>query len=125
MQSSRVQHSLCRRNRRDSFRSGNNGRSESACIDARQRKAQRRFTDVGIRSEQCVGVADPILYVYTSGTTGLPKAAKISHLRVHLIARGFATMCGVRETDRIYTALPLYHSAGGLVGLGLMMYCGA
>jgi solute carrier family 27 fatty acid transporter 1/4 len=31
----------------------------------------------------------------------------------------------VRSTDRIYTPLPLYHSAGGMIGVGNLIYNGA
>jgi len=30
-----------------------------------------------------------------------------------------------RKQDRVYTSLPLYHSAGGIVGVGMMLLGGA
>ncbi|CAN0252026.1 unnamed protein product, partial [Phaeothamnion confervicola] len=59
-----------------------------------------------------------LLLVYTSGTTGLPKASKITHLRFWSGAALFSTSAGLRPGDRIYCALPLYHSAGGMLGVG-------
>ena len=35
-----------------------------------------------------------------------------------LISCGVNAMLGLRSTDRIYDALPLYHTAGGVVGAG-------
>ena len=73
-----------------------------------------------------LGSDDLFMYIYTSGTTGLPKAAKISHLR--LVAAGLAFgwyVWGVRETDTIYCALPLYHSNGALLSLGPAIRNGA
>ncbi|XP_014447617.1 solute carrier family 27 member 3 [Tupaia chinensis] len=59
---------------------------------------------------------DTCLYIFTSGTTGLPKAARISHLKV-LQCQGFYQLCGVRQEDVIYLALPLYHMSGSLLGI--------
>ncbi|KAM4602598.1 long-chain fatty acid transport protein 2-like [Polymixia lowei] len=61
----------------------------------------------------------PALYIYTSGTTGLPKAAVINHQRLWM-ASALQFLAGVHSDDVIYTYLPLYHSAGFLIGL-----CGA
>ncbi|XP_024944990.1 long-chain fatty acid transport protein 4 isoform X2 [Cephus cinctus] len=61
---------------------------------------------------------DKLLYIYTSGTTGMPKAAVVNSLRYMLMSCGVHGMLGLRETDRIYDALPLYHTAGGVVGAG-------
>lgn len=58
------------------------------------------------------------LYVYTSGTTGAPKAARMPHWRVMGMLRGFIGGLQARETDRVYLCLPLYHSTGGLCGVG-------
>ncbi|MBO9544396.1 long-chain-acyl-CoA synthetase [Caulobacter sp.] len=61
---------------------------------------------------------DTALYIFTSGTTGLPKAARITHMRAQLYMRGFAGSTGANQNDRIYVTLPLYHATGGLCALG-------
>ncbi|XP_076594375.1 long-chain fatty acid transport protein 2-like isoform X1 [Chaetodon auriga] len=66
-----------------------------------------------------VNLKSPALYIYTSGTTGLPKAAVINHERMWM-ASFIQNVAGVRSDDIIYIYLPLYHSAGFLMGL-----CGA
>jgi fatty-acyl-CoA synthase len=58
------------------------------------------------------------LYIFTSGTTGMPKAARITHVRAQLYMRGFAGSTSAKASDRIYVALPLYHATGGLCALG-------
>jgi fatty-acyl-CoA synthase len=68
---------------------------------------------------------DPYLYIYTSGTTGLPKAARISHLRGMSIASGAIGPLALGPGDRMYIALPLYHSAGGGMALGGALLSGA
>ncbi|MBO9708914.1 MAG: long-chain-acyl-CoA synthetase [Caulobacter sp.] len=61
---------------------------------------------------------DTALYIFTSGTTGLPKAARITHMRAQLYMRGFAGSTDSRASDRIYVTLPLYHATGGLCAMG-------
>lgn len=55
------------------------------------------------------------LYIYTSGTTGLPKAATVTHERVWA-ASFIQGVSGVTSEDVFYLNLPLYHSAGFLIG---------
>ncbi|TRY89276.1 hypothetical protein DNTS_014788, partial [Danionella cerebrum] len=63
-----------------------------------------------------VHIRSTALYIYTSGTTGLPKAAYVTHERVW--ASSFIQgVCGVTSEDIFYINLPLYHSAGFLIGL--------
>ena len=71
-----------------------------------------------------VTIDDKALYVYTSGTTGLPKAANVSHARVLTWSNWFAGMMGTRPDDRMYDCLPMYHSVGGVVATGALLVAG-
>lgn len=68
---------------------------------------------------------DTALLIFTSGTTGLPKAARITHVRAQLYMRGFAGATGATSRDRIYVCLPLYHATGGLCAMGAALLNGA
>ena len=61
---------------------------------------------------------DPLLFIFTSGTTGLPKGAKISQSRFMMSCLPYQHMCFLSPSDRVYCPLPLYHSAGGMMGVG-------
>ncbi|XP_005356189.1 long-chain fatty acid transport protein 6 [Microtus ochrogaster] len=64
------------------------------------------------------------LYIFTSGTTGLPKAAVISQLQVLKGSFGLWAF-GCTADDIIYITLPLYHSSGALLGIGGCVELGA
>ena len=67
---------------------------------------------------------DVALYIFTSGTTGLPKAARITHMRAQLYMRGFAGATDAKPFDRIYVALPFYHATAGLCAAGAALLNG-
>jgi fatty-acyl-CoA synthase len=69
-------------------------------------------------------IDDPALFIYTSGTTGMPKAARITHSRALRIMHGFAAVTGARADDRIYDCLPMYHSNGGVIAIGVALTVG-
>jgi len=71
-----------------------------------------------------LNIGDKALYIYTSGTTGLPKAASIPHIRMLTIMHGFSAAVNARPSDRIYVALPLYHSSGGILATGTVLTLG-
>jgi fatty-acyl-CoA synthase len=65
------------------------------------------------------------VWIFTSGTTGLPKACRVSHER----ARSAATIFGsvafeFRAGDKLYCALPLHHSSALLIGVGAALVAG-
>ena len=67
---------------------------------------------------------DPCLFIFTSGTTGLPKAANVNHYRVQAIMNGFSGATNARADDRIYVCLPLYHPSGGVLAPGSVLTAG-
>ncbi|XP_067438688.1 long-chain fatty acid transport protein 1-like [Thunnus thynnus] len=67
---------------------------------------------------------DKLFYIYTSGTTGMPKAAVVVHSRYYRIAAFGHHSFGLRHNDVIYTCLPLYHSAGTVMGVGQCLLFG-
>jgi len=68
--------------------------------------------------------ADRALCLYTSGTTGLPKAANVSHHRILMWSYWFAGLADIRADDRMYDCLPMYHSVGGIVAIGSVLVAG-
>jgi fatty-acyl-CoA synthase len=72
-----------------------------------------------------VRTGDDLFYIYTSGTTGNPKAARFSHLRFFQVGDVFAWAAGTGPDDVEYIALPLYHTAGGVVAVGRALGAGA
>jgi fatty-acyl-CoA synthase len=71
-----------------------------------------------------VRARDTALLIYTSGTTGLPKAARVSHYRVLEWSYWFAGMMDTGPADRLYDCLPMYHSTGGVAGIGAVLVKG-
>ncbi len=60
---------------------------------------------------------DVAAYIFTSGTTGLPKAALVDHAKfVKASFAGHYLCFGFKKNDRLYLTLPLYHSTGLLLG---------
>ena len=65
------------------------------------------------------------LLVYTSGTTGLAKAANVSHRRILSWGGWFAGLTDATTNDRLYDCLPLHHSVGGIAAPCSMLCAGA
>ncbi|KAI0989377.1 hypothetical protein GJ496_002264, partial [Pomphorhynchus laevis] len=67
---------------------------------------------------------DALLHIFTSGTTGLPKMAKITHYRFLLGGCGCYHVQNMKSSEVIYNPLPLYHSMGGWLCLSYALLYG-
>jgi fatty-acyl-CoA synthase len=88
--------------------------------------------DVGRRGEQLLAQgavlapaspADPIIIVYTSGTTGHPKGAMHNHIVLRNVAN-VARVMHVEPGDVVLGHMPFYHVAGAFTELGLSVLIG-
>ena len=84
--------------------------------DALLERAEKASTnEVKERSESLVNT-DPINIQYTSGTTGLPKGATLTHRNIlnngYFVGEG----CGYTEHDRVCIPVPFYHCFGMVMG---------
>jgi fatty-acyl-CoA synthase len=59
---------------------------------------------------------DPINIQYTSGTTGFPKGATLSHHNILNNGYFVGEMCSYTEADRICIPVPFYHCFGMVMG---------
>ena len=69
-------------------------------------------------SERMAGLHhdDPINIQYTSGTTGFPKGATLSHSNILNNAFFIGEACAYTEEDRVCIPVPLYHCFGMVLG---------
>ena len=81
--------------------------------------AQRASTDALeklVSLTQRLSPDDPINIQFTSGTTGLPKGATLTHVNIlnngYFVGRGM----GLRDGDRLCIPVPLYHCFGMVMG---------
>jgi long-chain acyl-CoA synthetase len=68
---------------------------------------------------------DNAVILYTSGTTGRPKGAQLTHGNLIACAEIFAEVLDVTPEDRMGTALPLFHVFGQAVVMGTTLRAGA
>jgi fatty-acyl-CoA synthase len=76
---------------------------QAATAELRERSAALQFDD-------------PINIQYTSGTTGFPKGATLSHHNILNNGYFVAEACGYTDADRVCIPVPFYHCFGMVMG---------
>jgi fatty-acyl-CoA synthase len=59
----------------------------------------------------------PAALLYTSGTTGFPKGALLSHAAMMFVAKTATSRLGIGEGDKWSSMIPLFHCAGCILNL--------
>ena len=66
---------------------------------------------------------DPVVILHTSGTTGPPKGAVISHESALHVTRHIVWLMDYTSEDRLYTAFPLFHNNAKFTSTTAAMEC--
>lgn len=92
-------------------------------INLADEAAQASSDNLSVTDEITLG--DTAAYIFTSGTTGLPKAAVLSNRRA-LQSAAMSHLAAFKSTpdDRLYLCLPLYHGTGLMLGAGSVFSSG-
>ena len=94
------------------------------CINLRS--AIDTSDEANLEETNNVKAKDTAFYIFTSGTTGVPKAAIFPNVKIVAASTNISTG-GYRmdHTDCMYNCLPLYHSTGLMLGLCACVRVGA
>ncbi|MFA1546648.1 AMP-binding protein [Actinomadura chokoriensis] len=83
-----------------------------ALIEAGRTSDPAALTDIA----RTLTADDPINIQYTSGTTGFPKGATLSHHNILNNGYFVGELCGYDEEDRVCVPVPFYHCFGMVMG---------
>ncbi|KAF0174672.1 MAG: acyl-acyl-carrier-protein-phospholipid O-acyltransferase [Limisphaerales bacterium] len=67
---------------------------------------------------------DTAVVLFTSGSEGVPKGVELSHRNLLANTRQMLAACDLRDDERFFNAMPLFHSFGLLAGLILPLIRG-
>lgn len=78
-----------------------------------------------LRPHRQVGALDPFMLIFTSGTSGDPKAVLVSHFMVLVAGQSLTERFELGGGDVVYLSMPLFHSNAIAAGFGPAVAAGA
>jgi fatty-acyl-CoA synthase len=87
---------------------------EQACQEAGELEAHRQVEPL-----------DPFMLIFTSGTSGDPKAVLVSHFMVLVAGQSLTERFALGADDVVYLSMPLFHSNAIAAGFGPAVAAGA
>jgi citronellyl-CoA synthetase len=104
----------------DSCRPDSDYRVPEGCLDLA--RLQLGCSPENLPETRLARPTEPSCYFYTSGTTGLPKAAVMTHGRFMKAYGGAGLAClQLTKNDRAYVTLPFYHGTALAVAWGSIL----
>ncbi|HKY58476.1 MAG TPA: AMP-binding protein, partial [Aeromicrobium sp.] len=76
-------------------------------------------------AERDVGPDDLLMLIFTSGTSGDPKAVRVTHTKVAYPGVMLAERFGLGQDDVVYLAMPMFHSNAIMAGWAVGLAAGA
>ena len=101
--------------------------SELKCYEFAQIHAESQdLSSANLAATDAIKLGDICYYVFTSGTTGMPKSAALTHLRWIKAGIAFGKMAmALKPSDIQYCAMPLYHNTALSVTLSTAISTGS
>lgn len=78
-----------------------------------------------LRPYRTATALDPFMMIFTSGTSGDPKAVLVTHMMVLVAAQSLVDRFSLSPADVCYVSMPLFHSNAVLAGWGVAVAAGA
>jgi fatty-acyl-CoA synthase len=69
--------------------------------------------------------ADLLMLIFTSGTSGEPKAVRVTHGKIAVPGRMLADRFGLGDRDVVYQSMPMFHSNALMAGWAVGLAAGA
>ncbi|MET0473493.1 MAG: long-chain-fatty-acid--CoA ligase FadD17 [Mycobacterium sp.] len=102
------------------------GLGDIACIDV---ESEQWATELAAHGGAPVVFAEPdpddlYMLIFTSGTSGEPKAVRVTHEKVAFPGRMLTTRFGLGPSDTFYLSMPLFHSNAIMAGWAVAVAAG-
>ena len=95
-------------------------------VDLSTQQWQRLVDGAGpLRPHREVGQMDTYMMIFTSGTSGNPKAVQVSHFMVLMSGQALAERFSITAADTCYVSMPLFHSNAVVAGWAVALVSGA